>query len=110
MADSTSPLDTLTPSTSGNETRTNELLDAASPAATFGRRAATTTGLTWGYYGGRWGGNSVANGTVTLTASTTNYVVALRSTGAVSVSTATTNWNDTTNYLRQYSIVTSTST
>src|SRR5574340_257534 len=52
----------------------------------------------------------VANGTLTLTASTTNYVVAAKTTGAVSFSTATTNWNDTTNYWRLYSVVTGAST
>ena len=70
----------------------------------YGRRASTTTGLTWGYYGGRLGGSTVANGTVTLT-NGTNYVVASRSTGAVSTSTSTTNWNATNDYARLYKIV-----
>lgn len=42
------------------------------------RNPVTTTGLTWGYIGGQWPINglptTVANGTVTLTASSTNYV------------------------------------
>jgi hypothetical protein len=32
----------------------------------YGKRQPVTTGLTWGYYGGRWGGFSVADGTLTL--------------------------------------------
>ena len=63
----------------------------------------------WGYYGGRYSGNTVANGTITLTASTTNYVVAERATGVVSNSTATTNWNNGA-YARCYIIVTGAST
>lgn len=92
------------------QVRVNENFVAVSPAGMYGRRDAVTTGLTWGYYGGRGFGNTIADGTVTLTASTTNYVVANRSTGAVSVSTATTNWNDATNYYRLYLIVTGAST
>lgn len=69
----------------------------------------TTTGLTWGYIGGTWYGFTVANGTLTLTASATNYVVVKRADGTVSSSTATTNWNDSTNYARAWSIVAGTS-
>jgi hypothetical protein len=104
MADSSTPLDQVVAG-SGAAARINELFDAASSAMVFARRAATCTGLTWGYYGGRWSGLSVANGTVALTASATNYVVVALATGVVSVSTATTNWNDTTNYARAYEIV-----
>ena len=72
----------------------------------FGKAHATSTGLTWGYNGGRWGGISITAGTVTLTNATTNYVVMLRSSGAVSVSTATTNWNNTALYARLYQLTT----
>lgn len=106
MSDSTNPLDQVSQTAIQRETTINALLDAASPATLYGRRASTCSGLTWGYYGGRFGGTSVANGTVALTGSTTNYVVVNRSTGAVSVSTATTNWNDAANYGRAYKIVT----
>lgn len=109
MSDSTANLDQVSSTAIQRETTINALMDAASPATIYGRRSSTTTALTWGYYGGRYGGSSVANGTVSLTASTTNYVVANRSTGAVSVSTATTNWNDNTTYGRVYKIVTGTS-
>lgn len=104
MSDSATTLDSLSTNTAGNETRVNELADALSPSSLFGRRASTTTGLTWGYYGGRWGGTAIAHGTVTLT-NATQYVVVARSGGALSVSTATTNWNDPANYLRCYKIV-----
>ncbi len=66
----------------------NALLDAASPAMLFGRNFATTSGLTWGYLGGvldvAGTPTPIANGTVTLAASATNYVEATTA-GAVSV-------------------------
>lgn len=65
---------------------------------------STTELLTWGYLGGRWGGFSVTAGTLTLTASVLNYVVVDRSTGVISVSTSSTNWNDTDDYGRVYLI------
>lgn len=90
----------------GAITDINDNFIAASPAAMYGRRASATSGLTWGYYGGIAFGATIANGTVSLTASSTNYIVASRSTGAVSVATSTTNWNNTTDYFRLYQVVT----
>jgi hypothetical protein len=107
MSDSTSPIDLIAASQAQKEVTANAAFNAASPAMLYSRRATTTAGLTWGVYGGRWNGAAIANSTVTLTASATNYVVALRSTGAVSVSTATTNWDNTADYLRLYQVVTS---
>lgn len=104
MADSTSPIPQVVAG-SGAVVRTNELFDAASPAILYGRNGATTTGLTWGYIGGRLNGTSVANGTVALTASNTNYVVAKLSDGVVSAAITTTNWDDTAQYLKLYLIV-----
>jgi hypothetical protein len=109
MADSTSPIQQITAG-SGADTRINENFDAASPSMLYGRRASATTGLTWGFHGGRWSSTLIANGTVTLTASATNYVVASRTTGAVSVSTSITNWNETASFLRLYQVVTGAST
>ena len=40
----------------------------------------------------------------------TNYIVAAKATGVLSVSTATTNWLDTTNYAKVYQVVTWAST
>ena len=80
MANSTSPLDLIAADVAQKEVKANALFDASSPATLFGRRASTTSLLTWGYYGGMMlvGGTptAVANGTVALTASATNYVQA----------------------------------
>ena len=82
----------------------NENFQTQEWASIYGRRHPVTTGLTWGHYGGLWGGLTVADGTVALSNSATNYIVVLRSTGAVSVSTATTNWLDVANYARVYAL------
>lgn len=78
MSDSTTHLDTISQSQAQKEVTANALFDAASPGMVFGRRASTSVGLTWGYYGGviTPGGipTDIANGTVALTGSTTNYV------------------------------------
>ncbi len=81
----------------------------------YGKDPDTTTGLTWGYHGtpadsaqeGRWGGFEVAAGTLTLTGGsppTVNYIVVARSTGAISVSTSSTNWDNTTDYAHVYKV------
>lgn len=86
----------------------NANFEAGRAAMMYGRRASTTgtpTALTWGYYGGQYApGVSVPDGTLTLTNSATNYIVADRATGAVSSSTGTTNWNDSTNYIQLYEV------
>ena len=106
MADLSTPLYQLAPSAANNEVRVNELVDALSPGAVYGRNAQTTTGLTWGYYGGRVGGSALANGTLTLADGAANHIVADRATGAVSAATATTNWDDAVNYVRLYKVTT----
>lgn len=80
--------------------RVNENFSAVSPAGLFAKKDSATTGLTLGYYGGILDGVSYADGTHLLTASTTRYVVAERSTGTVSSATGTTNWDNQTDYLR----------
>lgn len=115
MANSTTNVDTVSETQSGKATTVNAYFDAVSQAGTYGRRASTSSGLVFGYYGGNvtiatGAMVQIANGTVTATASTTNYVVAAKATGAVSISTATTNWNDQANYWRLYSIVAGAST
>jgi hypothetical protein len=87
----------------------NRNFDALSGLAIFAYNESTTDGLTWGYYGGIWGGTTVADGTLSLTASATNYVVVDYSTGALSVSTSTTSWNDTSSYRRVYAVTTGSS-
>jgi hypothetical protein len=111
MADSTTNLDTISPSQSAKETTANALFDAMAPNSLYGRRASTTSGLTWGYYGGVFAADAtsrtvIANGTVALTASTTNYVEADTTTGAVSVNTTA----FTSGKLPLYEIVTGAST
>lgn len=88
----------------------NESLEAVQHVAVYGYKKATSSGLTWGYYGGEWNGFTVVAGTLALTASSTNYIVVARATGVISVSTSNTNWNDTTNYARVYQVVTGAST
>lgn len=59
-----------------------ELADSISPSAlissTFNEKASTTTGLTWGYYGGLFGVDStvytVSDGTLLLTDDVVNYI------------------------------------
>ena len=67
------------------------ILDAAvGGAVQFGNNPSTTSGLTYGYHGGRIYSNganiTIADGTVGLTASATNYVQRTAS-GTVSVNT-----------------------
>lgn len=87
----------------------NENFATLAWAAVYGNEPDTTAGLSWGYYGGRWSGFAVPAGTLTLTASNTNYVVVLRSTGEISVSTSATNWDTPATYMRVYKITTSAS-
>ena len=108
MADSTSNLDLISVSQAQKEVTANELLNATSPSTVYANRASTTSLLTWGYYGGRFNNVAISNGTIALTASSTNYIVADVVTGAVSVDTTSTNWNNTTNYFRLYSVITNT--
>lgn len=88
MSSSTAVLDLLTVGQAGKEVTVNDLIQAASPALLYGRRNAYATGLTWAYYGGRFNGVDVANGTVTLTTNATNYVEADSTTGAVTTNTS----------------------
>jgi len=90
MSSSTTLLDTISSSQASKEVTANAMFDAASQTMIFGRRATTTSALNWGFYGGRMLVDGVltaiANGTVALTASTTNYVEATRA-GVVSKNT-----------------------
>lgn len=108
--DSTNPLPQMAGSSSQREVIFNADIDMVSPSAFGARNATTSSGLTWGYIGGRFGSVLVAAGTLALTASTTNYIVANRNTGAISVATNTTNWNNTAGFIRLYLVVTGTST
>jgi hypothetical protein len=82
MADRTTWIDTISVSQASKEVTANAFFDASSPGTIFGRRAATTTGLTWGYYGGKLYINGTSTelpdssnvGVISLTASATNYI------------------------------------
>jgi hypothetical protein len=107
MSSSASLFDQLATSQAGKEVRINGLMNSVSTAALGGRRESTTAGITWGYYGGQLLVNgvatAVANGTVTLTVSTTNYV-GISQAGVVSTATTRTAGN-----APLYSVVTSSS-
>src|SRR5688572_4508978 len=70
------------------EAQMNGNLQAVSPSALFGRKVSTSSALTWGYYGGilyvDGVATSIADGTVALAGSVTNYIEATRA-GVVSV-------------------------
>jgi len=106
MSDSTSLLVQVETSQAQKEVTVNNLFDAHSPASFGGRRAEACSLLTWGYYGGRWGGTLVANGTLALDPSDVSYIVADRSTGAISADTATTNWDNAALFARLYAVTT----
>jgi len=111
MADLSNPLTQVQTSQAQKEVTVNNLVDALSPAAIFGQNDLTTSGLTWGYYGGRYRGIAIAHGTIALPASQASvYIVAAKATGVVSQSTSITNWNDSTNYDRLYLATTGGST
>jgi len=102
-------LQQLTAAQASPEIPINESFDTLGSFAVFGRRHAAESGLTWGYHGGTWNGVAIADGTLTLTDATTNYIVANRSTGAVTSSTSTTNWADVATYARLQTVVTAAS-
>jgi len=85
-----SNLDLLVQSQAGKEVTANAMFVAAEPATLFAYRENTSGGLTWKYYGGMISVDGVltdiANGSLTLSASTTNYVEASR-TGVVTKNT-----------------------
>src|SRR5574343_710487 len=91
MSDSTTPFGTISLSQGNQTSKANALFDACAPVAIYGKKAATTSALVLGYHGGKISVNGVvtviADGTVSLSASTTNYVEANPSTGAVTKNT-----------------------
>ncbi len=91
MSSSTSLLDLISQSQGSKELTANALFNAASPATLFGRRDNGCLGLVWAYYGGLivvdGVATSIANGTLTLTASSgVNYIETTRA-GVVSKNT-----------------------
>lgn len=93
MSDSTTNLDLITAGQANKEVTANALFDAASPATALGRRASTSAGLTFGYYGGVVTLDDgsllqIANGTKTLTDAATNYIELDTSDGTVDLNTS----------------------
>ena len=109
MSNSTVTFDAIAQAQASKEVTANAYFDAASPATLFGRRQSTTSGLTWGYYGGtvmsEGALTQIANGTLALTASTTNYIEVTRA-GVISKNTS--GW--TPGQIPQYAVVTGAST
>lgn len=75
-------------------------------SAIYAKDPSTSSGLTWGYIGGRWSGAAVAAGVLTLAASTVNYVVVAKASGIISSSASDANWRNTASYVRVYRITT----
>lgn len=84
----------------------NENFATLSALAIYGLRKSATAGLSWGYYGGLYGGITVANGALSLSANSANYIVVDRGTGAISVDTSTTKWDNPTSYAKLYKVTT----
>jgi hypothetical protein len=78
----------------------NENMESLGQGFLYSHRQAGDTGLVVGINGGTFDQNTVADTSVTCTNNTTNYIVAHRTTRVVSVSTSTTNWNNTATYGR----------
>ncbi|MDP3625010.1 MAG: hypothetical protein Q8S12_00320 [Hydrogenophaga sp.] len=84
----------------------NDALNVLKHQETYANDPTESQLLTFHYLGGRWGGFSITKDDVALTDNAENYIVVARATGALSVATATTNWNDLDNYARVYHITT----
>jgi hypothetical protein len=110
MADSTPLIEQIESAQASKEVTANALFDAASVATAYGRHAEACAGRTWGYYGTRYGGQAVANGSHLCAASDTTYMVVDRVTGEVSFAASDTDWLDTAAYARAYLIVAGAST
>jgi len=91
MADSQYPFGKIISGQGSQEVKANQLFDAVSPTALYGLRGAVTTGLVLGFHGGKLlisgALTTIADGTIALTASATNYVEAHPDTGVVSKNT-----------------------
>lgn len=84
----------------------NENFETLDALSVFGKRQPVTTGLTWGYYGGVYNGNTVSAGTVTLTDDADNYIVVERATGAVSATDGSDALYADTDYAALYKVTT----
>lgn len=92
MSDTSTPFGTVANGQGNQTAKANSLFDALFSTAVYALRAATTTGLTLGYHGGKILINGVItviaeDQTIALTASVVNYLMINPATGAVSKST-----------------------
>lgn len=94
------------PAQDSPEVPVNENFKALEHMAVYAKDATTTTGLSWGYLGGRWGGFAVAAGTLTLAASSTLYITVSRTTGAIGVSSSDASWTNPDAHARVYKLAT----
>lgn len=88
------------------EVQMNENFVVLDWATVYGKNSVTTTGLTWGYFGGRWGGFLVTADTLTLADGADNFVVIAAATGAITVESPAANWNNQVDYRRVYKLTT----
>lgn len=102
-------MQTVTSAQANAEIPINENFTTLAWAECYGKKASTTTGLTWGYWGGTWAGLNIADGTISLTANSTNYLYVVKSTGVLTKSTNISDWNNVLN-ARAYIVVTGLST
>src|SRR5665213_1126498 len=97
MANSTTNIDTISSSQAQKEVTANSLFASFSPSSAYGRHDSQCAGLVWAYYGGVWPlagvPTVIANGTLTLTASSTCYIRRKESDGTVDfVTSAPSGW------------------
>jgi hypothetical protein len=86
----------------------NENFDSIAGVGLYAHDKDADSGLTYGYQGGVFAGVVKVKGTIgPLSNNATVYVVAHRTTGALSHATSLTNWNDTTTYARVAIVTTS---
>lgn len=94
----------LAPQQASAEVPINENFQTLEHQAIYGRRQPVSTGLTWGFWGGRWGGFAITAGTLTLTNGQVNRLVVNRTTGVLSSTTNDDNWNNLGLYARVYRV------
>jgi hypothetical protein len=105
--DSDTNLEQIETAQAQKEVTANNNFDAVSIAAIFGRHAEACSGLVWGYYGGRWGGSEIPNGTIALVANATNYLAVDRISGEVQLDDGSPAiWSNTDDYAHLYVIAT----
>src|SRR6185369_3975387 len=81
------------PAQSGAPDVLNENFETLEWSAVYGKRQPVTTGLIWGYYGGRWGGFEIATGDISV---------------GIAGSPGSSNWDDP-DFLRVYRVTTGSS-